>query len=153
MVGNILDDNKKDVMSKLLEVINKGVYLLVRENLSKDLLDSWNNLADSALRLVDTVYNTNYAIGLDDDDWFSKYTNPVGGFLGNLPLSSSPYRNPMSGFPMPDPLPIIPQPWSANSLGRQYAAMSNNNLSNEYKTTLQKALQRLITIAKRISNE
>ncbi|MCL1892522.1 MAG: type I restriction-modification system subunit M [Alphaproteobacteria bacterium] len=62
MTGNTLNKfHKNNAWTGLLDVIKNGTDLSNRENITKELFESWNRLVISTLKCVDVNYDTNYA--------------------------------------------------------------------------------------------
>lgn len=62
MIGNVFGSKSKtSVFNELLEVINKGIDLLAKDSINKELLDAWRKYAFSTLDLVDSVFGIGYS--------------------------------------------------------------------------------------------
>lgn len=125
-MNDLFDNNKRKVISELLEVINKGIELLTTEYLDKNLYDSFEQYIISTLRIVDSTFMTNYTLYFSSHNtsmWYNNY---------ELNASVNPYLN-MANIN------------SAVSLNRMQKMEQE---TKEYKIKLKYTLQQLVTIVK-----
>ena len=124
-MNDLFDNNKRKVISELLEVVNKGIELLATEHLDKSLYDSFERYVISTLKIADSTFATNYASYFSSNNgnfiWPNNY-----GFASNF----NPYKN-------------MSYPNSAASLNRMQQMEQE---TKEYKIKLKYTMQRLITI-------
>lgn len=125
-MNDLFDNNKRKVISELLEVINKGIELLTTEYLDKNLYDSFEQYIISTLRIVDSTFMTNYTL------YFSSHNTSMGYNNYELNASVNPYLN-MANIN------------SAVSLNRMQKMEQE---TKEYKLKLKYTLQQLVTIVK-----
>lgn len=126
-MNDLFDNNKRKVISELLEVINKGVELLTTEYLDKNLYDSFERYVVSTLKVADSTFATNYASYFSSSSGASIWPNNYG-----FGTSLNPYLN-------------MSYPDSAASLNR---VQKMEQETKEYKIKLKYTLQQLVTIVK-----
>lgn len=126
-MNDLFDNNKRKVISELLEVISKGVELLSTEHLDKNLYDSFERYVVSTLKIADSTFATNYASYFSSSSGASIWSNNYG-----FGTSFNPYLN-------------MSYPNSAASLNR---IQQMEQETKEYKIKLKYTMQQLITIVK-----
>ena len=126
-MNDIFDNNKRKVISELLEVISKGVELIATEYLDKNLYDAFERYVISTLKVVDSTFATNYAASFSSSN--------------NTSVWSSDYEFRTFSFPYSN----IHYPNSVKSLNRMQEIGPR---TNEYKVKLQYTLQQLVSIVK-----
>ena len=124
-MNDLFDNNKRKVISELLEVVNKGIELLATEHLDKYLYDSFERYVVSTLKIADSTFATNYASYFSSNNGNSIWSNNYG-FSPNFNL----YKN-------------MFYPNSAASLNRMQQMEQE---TKEYKIKLKYTMQQLITI-------
>lgn len=128
-MNDLFDNNKRKVISELLEVVNKGIELLATEHLDKSLYDSFERYVVSTLKIADSTFATNYA------SYFSSNVNTSFGFNNcGLGTTFNPYLN-------------MSYPNSTASLNRMHKMEQE---TKEYKIKLKYTLQQLVIIIKGI---
>lgn len=130
------DIYKSKSVNALLEVISKGIDLLSRDEITKDILDSWIKYVVSTLELVDAVYNTNYAIELSDRN---NYYNNILDTGWDFTPQNTIYRG---------------TNYFGNTIGlNPFGSNSKTNINNKNKYVLEEKLQKLINIIKKLTRE
>lgn len=124
-MNDIFDNNKRKVISELLEVINNGVELIATEYLDKNLYDSFERYVVSTLKVADSIFATNYASSFSSNS-FTPSNNYGFGTLFN-PSSRMCYPN------------------SAVSVAN---VRKKEQEVQEYKFKLKYTLQQLVSIVK-----
>lgn len=126
-MSDLFDNNKRKIISELLEVISKGIELLATEHLDKNLYDSFERYVISTLKIADSTFATNYA------SYFSTNSSPsIWPTNYGLVPSFTPYFN-------------MSYPNSAASVNRMQEMEQE---TKEYKIKLKYTLQQLVTIVK-----
>lgn len=145
MIRNIFtSDNKSNALDELLEVINKGIDLLGKENIDKELFNAWSRYAKSTIELIDTAYNTNFSIGLlyDEENLYNPfYINSLGQSLNNS-LKIDRITGIGSKY----------FPTTSNSAMSGFDVF-NNNVNNKMKNNLITILKNLVLIVKKLPKE
>lgn len=126
-MSDLFDNNKRKIISELLEVISKGIELLATEHLDKNLYDSFERYVISTLKIADSTFVTNYASYFSSSRGTSIWPNNYG--FGTSP---NPYMN-------------MSYPNSAASFNRMQKMEQE---TKEYKIKLKYTLQQLVTIVK-----
>lgn len=147
MLRSVFSNSKTKVMNELLEVISKGIDLLGQEKISDDLFEAWNKYMISTVQLVDTTYNTNYAMELSTDNPFrpSRYWGSM--CPPDLNWQNWPYNNHSLGSRYMSEIGI---PGYTSALG---ASMFNSDNTNKNRSSVRIAIQVLLEIVKKISQE
>lgn len=119
----MFDKNKQEALKELLEVLEKGVNLLANNNLDKRLYDAFEKYANSTIEMVDEAYNR--------------------GFISYLSRPYMPHNcfNHMNQF-------------GYHHISMPHSAMSghiHNIETSEYREKLKDLLQKIISVAKRVT--
>lgn len=126
-MSDLFDNNKRTIISELLEAISKGIELLAAEHLDKNLYDSFERYVISTLKIADSTFATNYASYFSSNNSTSIWPTNYG--FGS---SFTPYFN-------------MSYPNSAASVSRMQKMEQE---TKEYKIKLKYTLQQLVTIVK-----
>lgn len=128
-MSDLFDNNKRKVISELLEVISKGLELLTTEHLDKNLYVSFERYISTTLKIVDGTFATNYESYFSSKDYISPWDNHYG------------YANPFNLYPNKS------YPNSASALNRIHQMEQE---TKEYKIKLKYTLQQLVKIVKEL---
>lgn len=131
-MSDLFDNNKRKVISELLEVISKGLELLTTEHLDKNLYVSFERYISTTLKIVDGTFATNYESYFSSKDYISPWNNHYGyANLFNLYQNKS-YLN------------------TASDVHNMHKMHQKEQETKEYKIKLKYTLQQLVKIVKEL---
>ncbi len=143
-MSNTYSASTPQAMEKLLEAMDKGIDLLINQNLDKDLYDAFERYVISTLKLVDVYCRTSYEAD------FVQFSNNSIFNQFNIPADMGVCSNPMylynnsSFLNVASPNPIV---WNNPYMPNCGIGISKQTEIN-YQDKLKEVLKKLVSIAK-----
>lgn len=130
----MLDTNKQKALNELLEVLGKGVDLLMNDNIDKDLYVAYEKYVTSTIKLVENAYQNSFS---------SIYSSPqfYGYGLNSYSNYDSLYTSPVYSYSLKCP----------NIYTGYSSTIQTNNIDTlQYKQQVRDLVLKLISIAKMV---